>query len=93
MNNDVLKTVLTASVGEHIAAFKALTEASTLDIVKARKALRDWIGTQEHTSFQNIDDMGVMCVLLEEFANFAIFVGEQIHEENKNVHLQKDGNA
>ena len=97
MANKIAKTVLEASVGEHICAFRTLTNASLIDVVRARKALRELIGEQRDTeAFKNIDDMGVLCVLLEEFANFAIFVGEQIEQEQAGkfaTAMQRPGNA
>lgn len=93
MANEILKTVLSATIGEHITAFRSLTDANLVDIVTARKALREWIGTQEKTSFRNIDDVGILCVLLEEFANYAIFFGEELQRENAGIAMQKPGNA
>jgi len=94
MKNEVLRTVLTSSVAEHIHAFRALNECSQQDIMRGREALRDWIGTQRETTFKDLGDLGVLSVLLEEFANFAIYVSEELKEENRDVYLcQRGGNA
>lgn len=91
----VLKTVLTSSVGDHIAAFRALSQCSQDDIVTARKALREWIGNQKETGFAKLDDTDILLTLLEEFANFAIFMGEEIQQENarNRVVCGRGGNA
>lgn len=82
MANEICKTVLTASVGEHIAAFRTINIGDEAEIRRARKALREWIGTQQDDAFRNLGDLGVLSVLLEEFAEFAIFMGESIHRDN-----------
>jgi hypothetical protein len=64
------------------SAFQTINEGSEQDILRARHALRQWIGTQHETTFRNLTDTGVLAVLLEEFANFAIFLGEEINQAN-----------
>lgn len=88
MANQILKTVLTASVAEHLAAFRAINQGSESAIDNARKALREWLGSQEQ-----IGDMEILSVLLEEFAEFAIFAGQEIQRERVQQCFGQRGNA
>lgn len=95
-NDEPVNVVLGSRVGEHLAAFRVISESTFEQRAAARKLFRDYMKTQvDNPAFQPLDDAGILCMFLEEFSEFAMFImrDNQETQARSGMPVQKAGTA